>query len=60
MYESQKEAKANGWYSRRHATRAEQDAARELYQQNHGKAARRRRAEERRVARLLELDIERT
>ena len=33
-----------GWYSRRHETRAAQDAARERYQATRGKEARKRRA----------------
>jgi hypothetical protein len=35
------------WWSRRHETREAQDAARERYQQSHGKAARQRKAIER-------------
>ena len=34
MYASSAEAKANGWHSRRHETRDEQDASRERYQSN--------------------------
>lgn len=36
-----------GWWSRRHETRDAQDAAREVYHRNHGRAARQRKAMER-------------
>lgn len=41
---SHKDAEENGWHSRRHETRAEQDAARERHQQTRGREARRVRA----------------
>jgi len=40
----------HGWWSRRHETREAQDAARELYQAEHGRAARRKKAEARAAA----------
>lgn len=39
--------KPQGWWSRRHPTREAQDAAREAYKAEHGRDARRRKAQER-------------
>lgn len=46
-----KPTKTPGWFSWRHQARDEHDAAREHYQAEHGPAARRRKAAERKAVR---------
>lgn len=49
-FETRKDARAAGWYSRRHETDAAHVASRERYQTKRGRSARIRRAQERLAA----------